>query len=974
MASTIAFYTGDGATTDFTVPFDYLAKKFVRVSLGVTILKGGDYGDTSKDYYFLDKTKVRLKVPPQVGEVLTIRRYTSATDRVVSFKDASVLKATDLDVSAVQTIHIAEEARDIINDALIKDKEGNWDAKGNRIVNVGTPEADSDAMTYGVYKADALGAYQSKLDAERARDRAVEAETNSKKSEENAKLSEVNAQASAGTAVSASKHADAVKVENQAILQEAKEIRDENKVLDANTKNNANVAQVKANEAKVSETNAKKSEVNSKESEGNAKASEGKASASAELAKQWATKLGATVDGAEYSAKYYANKANEVLTQVATDVVNRVTAEGTKQVGLVSNQGTTSVNAVKAQQTASVNAVVTQQGTSVKAVQTQQTTSVNAVTAEGTKQVGLVSTEGTKQVDLAKAQVALATQSASTATAKATIATQQATLATTKASEAEDSATAANADATKANASATNAANSAGTATTQATAASNSAKAAKLSADNAALSKTAAGTSEVNAKASEVEAKKQADIAKQYADQAVAGQLQADWAQTNSTKYDFIKNKPTLGTLSAKNSLAYSELTGVPSSFTPSSHTHPISQITNLQASLDAKTDDATLQVDLTAIRESITNVSSKVDGIGDTLSPTYAKKQAILDACDKALNGTNPVNADDPTFLNQLAEKLSKLGTVRPLGFHYLHPYGTVPADSIICNGATYSRALYKGFFDYITTQGWVKTEAEWQEIATRDNGFCPFYSEGDGSTNFRTPKFAPYQQIAITSGDVGNYHKAGLPNITGSVSVSGGECDLSRTSGTFVSSGALTASSYATTTWTGYSNVDGRYWSELRISASNSNKTYGRSSTVQPESHEWVVCVVAYGVATNVGSVDIQNVMSAVNAVQANLTQIPQPRAYVTKTWSSGTEWYRVWSDGFIEQGGHGTGSACTFSKPFSNKNYTFNVNPSNGYSSHPDWIAAYENRPSRTTTGTEISWYEYGDQGWDWRASGY
>lgn len=981
MASTIAFYTGDGATTDFTVPFDYLAKKFVRVSLGVTILKGGDYGDTSKDYYFLDKTKVRLKVPPQEGEVLTIRRYTSATDRVVSFKDASVLKATDLDVSSVQTIHIAEEARDIINDALIKDKEGNWDAKGNRIVNVGTPEADSDAMTYGVYKADALGAYQSKLDAERARDRAVEAETNSKKSEENAKLSEVNAQASAGTAVSASKHADAVKVENQAILQEAKEIRDENKVLDANTKDNANVAQVKANEAKVSETNAKKSEVNSKESEGNAKASEGKASASAELAKQWATKLGATVDGAEYSAKYYANKANEVLTQVATDVVNRVTAEGTKQVGLVSNQGTTSVNAVKTQQTASVNAVVTQQGTSVKAVQTQQTTSVNAVTAEGTKQVGLVSTEGTKQVDLAKAQVTLATQSASTATAKATIATQQATLATTKASEAEDSATAASADATKAKASATNAANSAGTATTQATAASNSAEAAKLSADNAALSKTAAGTSEVNAKASEVEAKKQADIAKQYADQAVAGQLQADWAQTNSTKNDFIKNKPTLGTLSAKNSLAYSELTGVPSSFTPSSHTHPISQITNLQASLDAKTNDATLQVDLTAIRESINNVSSKVDGIGDTLSPTYAKKQAILDACDKALNGTNPVNAVDPTFINQLAEKLSKLGTIRPLGFHYLHPYGTVPADSIICNGDTYSRALYKDFFDYITTQGWVKTEAEWQEIATRDNGFCPFYSSGDDSTNFRTPKFAPYQQIAITSASVGKYHQAGLPNITGSVSVSGGENDLSRTSGTFVNSGALTALSTATTTWAGYEKVNGKYWNKLSISASDSDKTYGRSSTVQPESHEWVLCVVACGVATNVGSVDIQNVMSAVNAVQANLTQIesdiaqiPQPRTYVTKTWSSETEWYRVWSDGFIEQGGHGTGSACTFSKPFSNKNYTFNVQPSSGYSSHPDWIAAYEKRPSRTTTGTGISWYEGGNQGWDWRASGY
>lgn len=646
MASTIIIYAGDGTRTDFTVPFDYLKKSFVTVRLGTgNTLTGGDYGDTGSDYYFLDKTTIRLKVAPASGESLTIRRYTSATERVITFKDASILKATDLDTSQVQAFHIAEEGRDILEDSLSVNREGNWDAKGKRIINVGDAVSDGDAVNLKLYKEDAKGAYQSRVEAEKARDRAVEAETNAKASEVKAKESEVTAKASAGTAVSAAKHADAVKTENQAILQEAKEIRDENRVLDANTKDNANVAQVKANEAKVSETNAKKSEVNSKESEGNAKASEGKASASAELAKQWATKLGATVDGTEYSAKYYANKANEVLTQVATDVVSRVTAEGTKQVGLVSNQGTTSVNAVKAQQTASVNAVVTQQGTSVKAVQTQQTTSVNAVTAEGIKQVGLVSTEGTKQVDLAKAQVTIATQSASTATAKATIATQQATLATTKASEAEDSATAASADATKAKASATNAANSASTATTQATAASNSAKAAKLSEDNAALSKTAAGTSETNAKASEVEAKKQADIAKQYADQAVAGQLQADWAQTNSTKSDFIKNKPTLGTLSAKNSLAYSELTGVPTSFTPSSHTHPISQVTNLQASLDAKASNA----DLSNLESEVTKDLQAVHtALAEKANKAHTHTVSQITDMPKVVLSVNDITPDD--------------------------------------------------------------------------------------------------------------------------------------------------------------------------------------------------------------------------------------------------------------------------------------------------------------------------------------
>lgn len=330
----------------------------------------------------------------------------------------------------------------------------------------------------------------------------------------------------------------------------------------------------------------------------------------------------------------------------------------------------------------------------------------------------------------------------------------------------------------------------------------------------------------------------------------------------------------------------------------------------------------------------------------------------------------------DDQTFINQLAEKLSKLGTARPLGFHYLHPYGTVPADSIICNGVTYSRALYKDFFDYITTQGWVKTEAEWQSIATRDNGFCPFYSSGDGSTNFRTPKFAPYQQIAMGVATATAYHQAGLPNSEGQFKLGNpayyGDC--------FTSGMCTKSEEESVDKWGGLNDGAWRHGRAFKVSLKDGNPIYGRSSTVQPESHEWVMCVVAYGVATNVGSVDIQNVMSAVNAVQANLTQIesdiaqiPQPSAYVTQTWVSGTQWYRRWSNGWLEQGGHGSGNTCTFPTVFSNINYTFVVNHSSGYNSHPDWLACYEHRTRRETSTTGVTTYE-NNSGWDWYACGY
>lgn len=636
MASTIANYQGNGSTTDFSVPFDYLAKKFVKVIVDSREKLGGDYGDTTKDYFFVDKTTIRFNTAPASGAEIIIRRYTSATDRIVSFKDASVLKAKDLDVSTIQTIHIAEEGRDIINDALIVDKEGNWNAKGHRIVNMGDPIGDNDAVTLKFYKDDAMGAYQARLKAEAARDAAKVSETNSKASEVNSKESEVTAKASAGTAVSAAKHANAAKTENQAILEEVRQLQTDIETSESNAYDNAVIATQKAEEAKVSEGNAKVSETN-------AKASEVSASESASLAKNSADASASTL------AKVKTEGAKQVnsITDTATSEINKITSEGEKQ--------------------------------------------VTRVTTTGNQQVSAVTTEGTKQVNLAKAQVALATQEVTKAKEQVSLATQQATLATTKATEAEDSATSASQSATAADASAKNASASASTATTQATNASNSAKAAKLSEDNAALSKTAAGTSEVNAKASEVEAKKQADLAKDYADQASNGQMNADWNETEPTSKTFIKNKPTLGALASKDSIAYSEITGTPpeqdlsdlatknelqtglagkanASHThttaqvtdldtalagkaPMSHTHTIANVTNLQTALDAKANDATLQADLTAIRESITNVSSKVDGIGDTLSPTYAKKQTILDACDKALNGANPIHAGDPTL-----------------------------------------------------------------------------------------------------------------------------------------------------------------------------------------------------------------------------------------------------------------------------------------------------------------------------------
>lgn len=483
MASTIANYQGNGSTTDFNVPFDYLAKKFVKVTVDSREKLGGDYGDTTKDYFFVDKTTIRFNIAPASGTEIIIRRYTSATDRIVSFKDASVLKAKDLDVSTVQTIHIAEEGRDVINDALIVDKEGNWDARGHRIVNVGDPIGDTDAVSFKFYKDDAMGAYQAKLKAEASRDAAKVSETNAKANADRVEeiagvvvpvADEIKLVAqNINHVVTDSQNIDKINIVGTDLSGSLSEfvfddygdlgnpggslptIKGGNiKVVSDNIESVRTVAGLAPDFNKVinsvdtvtnltvrAETAATKSEASATqagESEANAVASEAMATDKATEAKDWANKMTGTVDGIEYSAKYYANRAK--------------------------TEGGQAIETAKAQALQQINTAI--------------------------KEIG---DKGTQQKALLDTQVAEATRQAKLAEASATLAGNEADAAQT----AERASTA---SAVASEASAKNSANSASMASAQAIIATNKATEAKNSADNAALSKDAAKTSENNAK------------------------------------------------------------------------------------------------------------------------------------------------------------------------------------------------------------------------------------------------------------------------------------------------------------------------------------------------------------------------------------------------------------------------------------------------------------------------------------------
>ncbi|MGL5709135.1 MAG: phage tail fiber protein, partial [Aeromonas sp.] len=145
VATTIVYnLTGQ---TDFTVPFEYLARKYVELTLlGIT----RQPLVMNSDYRFVSKTVVSLNVNPGAGFTqLEIRRNTSATERLVDFHDGSILRANDLNISQIQSLHVAEEARSNVSDAISIDDDGNLDARNRKIVNLLGGTADTDAVNYG---------------------------------------------------------------------------------------------------------------------------------------------------------------------------------------------------------------------------------------------------------------------------------------------------------------------------------------------------------------------------------------------------------------------------------------------------------------------------------------------------------------------------------------------------------------------------------------------------------------------------------------------------------------------------------------------------------------------------------------------------------------------------------------------------------------------------------------------------------
>ena len=110
-----------------------------------------------------------------------------------------------------------------------------------------------------------------------------------------------------------------------------------------------------------------------------------------------------------------------------------------------------------------------------------------------------------------------------------------------------------------------------------------------------------------------------------------------------------------------------------------------------------------------------------------------------------------------------------------------------------------------------------------------------------------------------------------------------------------------------------------------------------------------------------------------------------LQSPTAVVIETYSNGTDWYRVWSDGWCEQGGTklnittNTFVFITLLKPFANTNYSVigsGVNAEIG--TYADESFSYRSPLQTTGFYGGIRYFTdgtaYATRGFSWKAEGY
>ena len=283
-------------------------------------------------------------------------------------------------------------------------------------------------------------------------------------------------------------------------------------------------------------------------------------------------------------------------------------------------------------------------------------------------------------------------------------------------------------------------------------------------------------------------------------------------------------------------------------------------------------------------------------------------------------------------------------------------------------------------------TTKGIFIDETSWQRSIAQ-YGSCGKFVYDSTNNTLRLPRVSDILQGTTDLNALGDLIEAGLPDIQGSFATM--TEDTRQTE-------AFTTGAQIQTQLVDISGSGGwGYPYQVDFAASNSNFIYGNNTTVQPQVVLGLIyIVIATSTKTEI-EIDIDEVVTDLNnKADRDLNNSTPTISFATllnnvgirtivETYRSGTSWYRVYSDGWCEQGGiYDNGSnareiytSLTFLKPYANVNYIVNIlGTREGTGNYKQSTGS----TSKTTQGITIGLYGFGSSDYaryiQWRACGY
>jgi len=102
-------YQGDGSTTVFPIPFDYMNRKHITVQVDTVLT----------DFAWKSPGEIRLAKAPKVGAQVRVARDTPINAPPADFKEGALITANDLDVIANYYLMVAQEAKDRADEEFV---------------------------------------------------------------------------------------------------------------------------------------------------------------------------------------------------------------------------------------------------------------------------------------------------------------------------------------------------------------------------------------------------------------------------------------------------------------------------------------------------------------------------------------------------------------------------------------------------------------------------------------------------------------------------------------------------------------------------------------------------------------------------------------------------------------------------------------------------------------------------------------